>query len=278
MSVRHHNGKKPTSVDAPTCQHIRSWPARNYNLQWLVYKIRPISDHSDSWEWTIVERCNGKSIRKIVETLYFDELRKGAGLVDIGIWKSLFDREVVATIHELTNKGYIRLLPGAKSWQDAVSAEPKNKNGISDLGNAVRLRKIESAKQLTNVSASPALPESSISVNSAPREQLIRRTVGTRPAPIGGHSRGIERPGERIWNENVASMGQRTRESNPEDTRREPERGAATNGAGAIVLGERYGLPTSCVLEIPRLLRRLGHEGMCAAINLWRHATESARR
>ena len=250
----------------------------NYNLQWLVYKIRPISDYSDSWEWTIVERCNGKSIRKIVETLYFDELRKGAALVDIGIWKSFFDREVVATIHELTNKGYIRLLPGAKSWKDAVAAEPKNKSGRSDLGNAVRLRTIESAKQLTNVSVGPAHPESDISVNSAPTEQLIHRTVWTPHAPIGGHSRGIERPEERTWNEDVASTGQRTKESNPEDTRREPERGAATNGDGAIVLGDRYGLPTSCVLEIPRLLRRLGHEGMCAAINLWRHATESARR
>ena len=258
----------------------------NYNLQWLVYKLRPISDYSDSWEWTIVERCNGKSIRNIVETLYLEELRKGAWLVDIGIWKTLFDREVVATIHELTDKGYIRLLPGAKSWKDAVPAEPKNKSGISELRNAVRPQPIESANHLTNGSASPArfsnelnlAPESDISVNAARTEQAIRQTVGTRFAPIGDRPGGSERPEERKENEDAASMGQRTRESNPEGTRREPEWGAARNGASAIVLGGRYGLPTSCVLEIPRLLRRLGHEGMCTAINLWRHATESARR
>ena len=258
----------------------------NYNLQWLVHKLRPISDYSDSWEWTIVERCNGKSIRKIVETLYLDELRKGAWLVDIGIWKTLFDQAVVATIHELTDKGYICLLPGGQSWKDAVPAEPKNKSGISELRNAVRPRTIESAKHLTNVSASPAgfsnelnrVPESVISVNGARMGPVKHRTVGTRTAPIDDKPGGSERPEERKGNEDAAPMGQRTREPNPEDTRREPERGAARNGAGAIFFGGRYGLPPSFVLEIPRLLRRLAHEGMRTAINFWRHTTESERR
>jgi len=95
----------------------------NDNFQWFVYKVKPMSQYSDSWEWTIVERCSGKSIRKIVETLYLGELRKGAELVDIGIWKSFFDRAVVATVYELAHRGYIRLVPSRESRRDDAPAK-----------------------------------------------------------------------------------------------------------------------------------------------------------
>ncbi len=134
----------------------------NYNFQRLVYKLRPISHDSNSWECTIVERCNGKSIRKIVETLYLDELKKGAGLVDIGIWKSLFDQSVVATVHELAHHGYICLLPSGESWKDEMPAMAKN-----------------------------------ICVNGALMEQVERQAVGARPIPIGDQPGGSERPEER---------------------------------------------------------------------------------
>ena len=95
----------------------------NDNFQSFVYKLKPMSQYSDSWEWTIVERCNGRSIRKIVEILYLSELRKGAELVDIGIWKSFFDRAVVATVYELAHRGYIRLVPSGESRRDHAPPE-----------------------------------------------------------------------------------------------------------------------------------------------------------
>ena len=105
MAVHHQHGTTTSAVDAAPCRDIGAGHPQNGDLDLLVYKLRPISRHSSSWEWTIVERCDGQSIEKIVKTLYLDELRKGAALVDIGIWKSLFDRTVVATVYELAYKG-----------------------------------------------------------------------------------------------------------------------------------------------------------------------------
>ena len=65
----------------------------------------------------IVEQCDGQSIRQVVETLYRYELRNGASLVDIGIWKTLFDRTVVQTVYELAHDGYISLVPDAKTMK-----------------------------------------------------------------------------------------------------------------------------------------------------------------
>ena len=67
-----------------------------------------------------------------METLYLDELRKGAGLVDIGIWKTLFDRAVVATVFELADNGYIGLLQGGEPSPDdarmgSTRASPRNR-------------------------------------------------------------------------------------------------------------------------------------------------------
>lgn len=129
MAVRHQHEKAHTAADAAPCPDIGTGLPQNGNLDSLVQKLRPISRASGSWEWTIVERCDGQSIRKIVETLYLGELRKGAWLVDIGLWKTLFDRAVVETVYELARKGYIRLLPGGESRKDAAPPKAKNKNG-----------------------------------------------------------------------------------------------------------------------------------------------------
>ena len=127
MAVRHQHEKIHSAADAAPCPDIGSGLPQNVNLDSLVQKVKPISRASGSWEWTIVERCDGQSIRTIVETLYLGELRKGAWLVDIGLWKTLFDRAVVETVYELAHNGYIRLLPGGERRKDAVPPKAKNK-------------------------------------------------------------------------------------------------------------------------------------------------------
>ena len=52
-----------------------------------------------------MELADGKSIEQIIEILYREEIRMGAWVVDIGVWKNLFDQCVVKTICELTDGG-----------------------------------------------------------------------------------------------------------------------------------------------------------------------------
>jgi len=65
----------------------------------------------------IVEKCAGQTISQVVETLYRSELRNGASLVDIGLWKTLFDRTVVKVVYELAQNGYINLVPDAEKMK-----------------------------------------------------------------------------------------------------------------------------------------------------------------
>ena len=94
--------------------------AEDKSLRSVVYKVKPLSHYSDSWEWTIVEQSNGKTISNIVESLYLEALGNGARLADIGIWKSLFDRTVLAKVYQLADGGYIRLLNDREERQDSV--------------------------------------------------------------------------------------------------------------------------------------------------------------
>ena len=162
----------------------------NEGLKWIVYRLRPISNHSDSWERTIVERCHGQSIPKVVETLYLEELRKGAGLADIGIWKSLFDLTVLAAVNKLADQGYIRLVRGGESWEDAMPAEAMKKR-ILEVVDAELPLTVESAKHLANVSARPEssnkfdpVPGGDIRVNGRWIEQAKPGTVATRSDPV----------------------------------------------------------------------------------------------
>ena len=62
-----------------------------------------------SWESRIVELSDGRSVGELKETLYREQLMAGASLVDIGVWRGLFDRSVDGAIGELAKKKYIRL-------------------------------------------------------------------------------------------------------------------------------------------------------------------------
>ena len=111
MAVQRQHIKTTSDVEAAASQEFGAGLPQRGNLDLLVRKLEKVPRDSGSWEWVIVEQCGGQSIRQIVKILYRYELRKGASLVDIGLWKSLFDRSVLKTVYELVHDGYIDLVP-----------------------------------------------------------------------------------------------------------------------------------------------------------------------
>lgn len=117
MAVRQQNRKASSDVEAAPGQGNGAGLLQKSNRDLLIHTLRPLRRHSGRWEQMIVEQCDGQSIRQVVKTLYHYELRNGASLVDIGIWKTLFDRTVVQTVYELAHDGYISLVPDAKTMK-----------------------------------------------------------------------------------------------------------------------------------------------------------------
>ena len=75
--------------------------------QQLVFRLADPSDLQDTWRRRIIELSDGKSISEITEILYREELKMGAWVVDIGLWKHLFDQGVITTLIELAQSGYV---------------------------------------------------------------------------------------------------------------------------------------------------------------------------
>ena len=114
MAIQNRYEEIAPAEDAAPREDVGADVSRDGNLDLLVEKLKPISRTSGSWEWIIIEKCGGQSIRQVVRTIYFDELDKCAWLTDIGLWKSLFDRAVLETVYDLARAGYISLLPDPK--------------------------------------------------------------------------------------------------------------------------------------------------------------------
>jgi len=99
-------------------------PPEDQKLEELVYRVSEMGESSDPWGRTIVEQSHGKSVREIVQVLYSAELGRGAGLVDIGMWKSLFDRSVLEAVGELARLGYVYLVPGGEQRRNDNNLRP----------------------------------------------------------------------------------------------------------------------------------------------------------
>ena len=94
-----------------SCTVVPRRGADDESLNQLVRRVSAKSGISDPWGSAILELGDGRTVHEVVEALYNEELRKGARLVDIGIWTSLFDRSVVVTIGELARRGLLCLEP-----------------------------------------------------------------------------------------------------------------------------------------------------------------------
>ena len=125
MAVRPQHRNTTSDVEPAPSQDIGDGLPQNGNHNLFIHKLKPIRRNSSSWEWMIVEQFEGQSISQVAETLYLYELRIGASLVDIGIWKSLFDRTVAETVYQLVHNGYISLVPDAKKMEGRRASSGK---------------------------------------------------------------------------------------------------------------------------------------------------------
>ena len=76
----------------------------------LVYRERQRpEDPDDSWQRRVLEVCDGRSLGEIKSLMYEEELVAGASVVDIGIWRGLFDRTVQEALLRLIYSGHVRL-------------------------------------------------------------------------------------------------------------------------------------------------------------------------
>ena len=82
--------------------------------QQVAYPVKLSNGVKGTWERRIIDLADGKSINEILEAMFSEELMAGAWMVDIGIWRNLFDQSVVKTIGELADLGYIRLEPSIR--------------------------------------------------------------------------------------------------------------------------------------------------------------------
>jgi hypothetical protein len=108
---------------------FRHVPASDAITRQLVYRTIPANAVQDPWERRIIELGEGRSIGEITEILYWEEVRRGAWAVDIGLWKHLFDQCVVNTIRELASRGHICLMPGDISYGESEVVETRNRSG-----------------------------------------------------------------------------------------------------------------------------------------------------
>ena len=76
---------------------------------WLVYRTGVAIGGGSPWEDRILQLGDGRRVCEIARLLYQEQLDRGAALVDIGIWKSLFDLSVVESIGGLVRSGHLRV-------------------------------------------------------------------------------------------------------------------------------------------------------------------------
>ena len=79
------------------------------NPRRLVYRAGSVDGFRDPWLQSIVELGDGRTFGEIAQALFQRELQRGAGLVDIGAWKSIFDDSVFRSIGHLVYQGYLRI-------------------------------------------------------------------------------------------------------------------------------------------------------------------------
>ena len=244
MAKFQHNGKNVNGTgDTPSCAAVRRREPADESLNQLVRRVSGKSGVSDPLGYAILELGDGRTVHEIVQAIYNEELRKGARLVDIGLWKSLFDRSVVETIGELARQGLICLEPSHEEGSNNMPATTRKKRERSRVRKAGLQRHVESGNGRPVGINNPRKREE-VTVSVAVAAQDDRSLVTEQPDHAG--SQGVVRPNGAI---------------HPE-TRQEP----VSNGESAFTA------------EVPRVLRGLGQGVIGALNNLWNRTAGSMRR
>ena len=83
-----------------------------------------------------MELGDGRSVGEIIQVLYQEQLSRGARLVDLGIWKGLFETSVINTIGDLADRGVVQTkFKGEPEMGDSIGTFGKRKITGSTDGN-----------------------------------------------------------------------------------------------------------------------------------------------
>ena len=77
-----------------------------------AYRVRTAVGLDDPWESRIVALSDGRPVADIVGELFREEALAGAWVVDIALWRGIFEQSVKRTVDGLASKGYIFLTRG----------------------------------------------------------------------------------------------------------------------------------------------------------------------
>ena len=76
-----------------------------------VYRVGNDHPSHEPLERRIVELADGRSLAEIIQILYAEEVRAGAWIVDIALWKEVFDGSVMVAVRRLAERGCLYLEP-----------------------------------------------------------------------------------------------------------------------------------------------------------------------
>ena len=111
---------------------LSSRPAQDEDLRVLVYRVEGAGPAADPWGKTIFELGDGRSLGDVVDAVYHWELARGGWLLDIGIWKNLFDRSVLDKVFDLVHRGHLRLTPALERIEPGIRAESRQLREATD--------------------------------------------------------------------------------------------------------------------------------------------------
>ena len=118
---------------------FRLCPLSDEARWYLVYRADVLPDLVPGWEQRIVELGDGRPLKEIIQVLYQEQLGRGARLVDVGIWKGLFDCCVTNTVSDLANRGLIQLkMDNQADRRNSLSTTAKYNQGETNSGTTTK--------------------------------------------------------------------------------------------------------------------------------------------
>jgi len=121
---RPHRGS-PAKVIRRLARILSTGPAQNEALRVLVYRVEGAGPVDDHWGKAIFELGDGRSLGDVVDAVYHWELARGGWLLDIGIWKNLFDRSILDKVFDLVHRGHLRLMPAREQMEPGIRARSR---------------------------------------------------------------------------------------------------------------------------------------------------------
>jgi len=96
------------------------------------------------WGKRILGLSDSLSVQEMVRVLYQEQLDRGAGLADLGTWKSYFDQSVMETIARLAGYGYLKEVPsGVRERRVELATTAKRKRTKPKERNAAPDKSVE---------------------------------------------------------------------------------------------------------------------------------------